>query len=170
LLGGALGLGLGIVNEHGNTPAVSVTFMQGRLPGFPIASDPFPVERGGNAIVTLNTMKLFATSARLSASKTFGTVGVTLGYGVDGLALESTVETQINGHPGLATQTASEAMDPTIRRSLLFSGVNYRWHGLALSGEVGLVGGEKGPSEINSFSSGGGSRSYVSVGVRVGGN
>jgi hypothetical protein len=167
-LGGALGLAFGIVNEHGNTPAVSVMFMQGRLPGFRIASDPYPVEGGGEATVTVNQTRLLTTSTRISTSKTFGKVGVSLGYGVDAMVVETQVGTTISGRPELGGTSASDAIEPEIRRTLLFGGVNYRMRGVTLGGEAGVVGGEKGPSEVNRFGAGGGSRPYLSVGVRVG--
>lgn len=166
--GGALGLRIGVTEDRGKMPAVSLVFMQGSVPGFTLASDPTPLEGGGSWTVTVDELKMRTNTARIATSKQFGNVGVTLGYGVDVLNTEATIETRFSGRPELGTDVASDGMNEDMRRSTLFGGVTYRMRWVTLGGELGVVQGDRGSNELNTFSSGGGTRSYLSVGARLG--
>lgn len=166
-IAGGAGVRIGITDDHDNVPAVSLLLMGMKLPSVRFGADQLPVAGGGTAAVQTDGMEMYSSVTRLAVSKQLGAFGVTAGFGADEIRVEGDLAARIDGR-NLPTNEASLGVTDDLRRTTLFAGGSYRRGSITFAGEIGHRSGGSGDEEFNAFASGGGSRVYLNLGVRLG--
>ena len=166
LLGFGIGLRLGLIQETHTLPAVSATAAYHGAPRFSAKTGPFPLADGGAVSISLDTIDVSTSTIRLAASKRFGRLGLTGGFGKDSYHVRSEYRvTSADYELDSGPQTTS--MD--LGQSNAFGGVSLALGAATLGAEAGTVFGGRQPALMNTFSDRrlDRSRSYFTLGVRM---
>jgi hypothetical protein len=160
------GFRMGILEESARTPGIAVSWMAHGLPAIAFGPDPLQTTAGGAISLALRSTDMDARQFRIAASKEFGAIGVTAGYGsnsLTGTAAFSAVGLGTGTQPAHSWENYIE-----VERRLMFAGVSYRTGPFTFAGEAGRLTGDA-PFSSNDFADQGDwARNYLSVGVRVG--
>jgi hypothetical protein len=161
-----IGIRLGVTEETARMPAIALSWMYQALPPISFRPDPLPLVGGGSMSLALRSTNFSARQFRVAASKQFGNLGVTAGYGNDDLMGGAELSAAMVG-PGL--QPAREwGTHVHVRRNLLFVGGSYSLGRITLAGEAGRRTGSSAYHTNDFAGQGEWERSYFSLGVTVG--
>ncbi|HUQ80437.1 MAG TPA: hypothetical protein VM076_04845 [Gemmatimonadaceae bacterium] len=166
-IGFGLGMRVGVVGETRFLPAVSVSIMGRATPVYAMKSDPLPIDGGGTATIALESVQAHGYVGRIAASKKFGPLGITAGFGKDDYRTAAAYRVT-GSEPGMDTGNLA-FNGPRSRRDVAFGGVTLALGRATLAAEAGRVSASRDLHVTNTFVGGGLTkpRTFVTVGVRI---
>lgn len=165
------GVRIGVLEESAVTPGIGITYLQRDLPTLSVIGRS-TVAAGGTTApgdLTMSNLAIKTTAWRITAAKDLLILNLNAGIGQDkystSTSISATVRPSIGGPQ---TATASAGFDMT--RTNMFVGASLNLFIAKLVGEIGQVSGGTAPKATNTFSGSdaGASRTYFTLGLRVG--
>jgi hypothetical protein len=156
------GARVGVLEEHGLVPAVSVTYLQRSLPTMNIVGKP------NDDTLAVSGLDLKTTAWRIVASKHLLLLTLAAGFGQDKYSSKANLDVTVN-EPGFRVQGTAITFNQDMTRTNMFLDAGLNLFVFKLIGEVGQVSGGS-VSTYNSFGTKKADDSYLygSIGLRFG--
>lgn len=170
--GSALSFGvgqrIGVVAETDHFPGISFSSVRRTLPSLSWEDRGVPTDQANEATLRMYELGGHIVSHRLAVSKSLGNMGITAGWGTDGLTAHYSLSARVSGPP---EHTGQQSTTAGANRSVLFVGGSYALHrDLTIAAEVSRTSREAPRYQTNVIGDAGErTRTTVMVGVKVGG-